>query len=157
MPEQLETTTQQIKPKRPRKSIKSGMVKETVIAKALLGDSNSKIARDLDIDRSTVKTILSATDFQQHIEEIRSDVVLTGDLWLARNVLHDKLVKGSESAATTMLRGFNVLRANAETTVNVLNNGAMTWIQLSNEKRATTNSGSPIESTLNNPPIDLKP
>jgi len=93
-----------------RQSIKPATVKQAVLAKAMLGDSNTQIAKDLEIDRSTVRTILSQADFQRHASEVRSDIVLSGDLWRARRVMRTRLNKGSESAAVAMLRGFNVLR-----------------------------------------------
>jgi len=111
------------------KSRKPADVQQAVITKASLGDTNSQIARDLGIARTTVASILSPAEISQHVEEIRSDFVLAGDLWKARKVMRQKLDKGSESAATTILRGFNVLQSNPKVEVNVLNVGAQAYAQ----------------------------
>lgn len=93
-----------------RRSNKPQAVKDAVLVKAGMGMTKTQIAKDLGITRPTVNVILSQSEVTQHINEIRSDFVLGGDLWKARRVMRTRLNKGSESAAVAMLRGFNVLR-----------------------------------------------
>ena len=102
----------------------------------MIGTSNAQIAKDLDITRPTVAVILNESDIRQQVAEARSDMVLNGSLRKSVRVMRQRLDKGSESAATTILRGFNVLRSGNETTVNVLNNGAMSWTQIIEAKKA---------------------
>lgn len=120
------TQSQTIVARKPRRSNKPPLVKAAVIAKAMLGTSNTQIAEDLDINRNTVRAILSESELQQHVKEVRSDLVLGGDLWKARKVMREKLEKGSESAATSILKGFNVLQTRPEVSVNV--NLAQNWL-----------------------------
>lgn len=104
MSETIETQPQQ------RRSLKPQAIKDAVLVKAGMGLSKTQIAEDLHINRNTVRAILSQSEMTQHVNEIRSDIVLGGDLWKARRVMRTRLNKGSESAAVAMLRGFNVLR-----------------------------------------------
>jgi len=130
LPAQLEV----IPVKKQRRSFKPPALKEAVIAKAMLQTSNAQIARDLAIDPSTVKAILNASEIQAHVQEVRSAFVTDNKLWKAKKVICAKLDKGSESAATTILRGFNVLQARPEITVQ--NNYAASYMQIIQAERA---------------------
>ena len=117
-----------------------------------MGLNKSQIAEDLKITRNTVASILSQSDIQQHVEEIRSDMVVHGDLWQARRVMKDRLNKGSESAATTILRGFNVLQSGNNTTINLQNNGALTWMQIVEQRREEKKRNQAGDTTTNSDP-----
>lgn len=125
---------QAIPGKKQRRSTKPVELKNEVIAMAMRESSNAQIARDLGIDRSTVKTILSAGEIQQHVNEVRSAFIVNNDLWKAKKVICAKLAKNSESAATTILRGFNVLQTRPE--INVQNNYAASYMQIIQAERA---------------------
>jgi hypothetical protein len=112
-----------------RRSRKPPHVKQAVLAKAMIGTSNNQIAKDLDIDPSTVKAILNSSQIQEHVQHLRSDMVLNGDLVKSVRVMRQKLNKGSESAATTILRGFNVLQSNPKVEINIANIGAQSYAQ----------------------------
>jgi hypothetical protein len=117
-------------PKR-RKSSKPPLVQQAVIANALLGASNLQIAKDLNIDRATVKRILSSTDIQHHIEIGRSDCVRM--IPKSVRVIRQRLEKGSETAALSILRGTQVLQ-NQPITVNQNNIQANTWITMRQQR-----------------------
>lgn len=126
--------SQSVPAKKQRTSIKPPALKQAVIAKAMINTSNRQIARDLDIDASTVKAILSASEIQAHVQEVRSAFIVNNDLWKAKKVICAKLAKNSESAATTILRGFNVLQTRPE--INVQNNYAASYMQIVQAERA---------------------
>lgn len=140
-------------PKRKRQSRMPLGVKASVAAMAAQNATISDISRTCDIDRATVRTILSQADIQQHVEEVRSDFVLAGDLWKARKVMRQKLNKGSESAATTILRGFNVLQSNPKVEINIANIGAQTYAQRMQARQAEATTTNSDETPL----IDVKP
>ena len=87
------------------KSRKPLAVQQQIITRASLGESKSQIARELNVHRNTVSRLLSGADIMQTVQEVRSDMVLAGDLQKSAKVLRAKLNRGSESAATTILRG----------------------------------------------------
>jgi hypothetical protein len=120
-------------PKPTRKSYKPGLVKAAVIAKALIGEHNSKIARDLNIDRSTVRTILDSSTIRQQIEEGRSDCVRM--IPRSIRVIDQRLEKGSETAALAILRGTQVL-VNAPLAANQTNIQANVWLQLQQSRES---------------------
>ena len=74
-----------------------------------------------------------------------------------------RLTVNAESAATTMLRGFNVLQSGSQMQVNVQNNGAQTWIQIVEAKRheVVLHNSSAIGSTndlqQDSQPVDNEP
>jgi DNA-binding IclR family transcriptional regulator len=137
------------------------MVQQAVLANALIGASNSQIAKDLNIDRATVKRILSASDMQHHIEIGRSDCVRM--IPKSVRVIRQRLEKGSETAALSILRGTQVL-INQPLTVNQSNIVANTWITMRAQKAAEAqqtldvtpiSSESPANTTLQpDPPKD---
>jgi len=105
----------------PRGSIKPLDVRAGVIARHAQGETKTAIARTYGIDRGTVARILSSAEIQQQVNSIRSDIVQSGDLWLARQNLHRKLKTGSEVMTLAALRGFNVLRTSPEAVTNNVN------------------------------------
>ena len=146
----LPSNTGQLQPRKLRKSTKPQSVQNAILIKAAQALNKSQIAEDLGITRPTVSNILSQSEIGQHIAEMRSDMVQAGDLRTSVKVIRSKLAKESESAALAILRGFNVLQSGNQMTVNVQNNGAMTWLQVRKaevEEQTTTNS----VPTLNKP------
>jgi len=141
---------QQAISKNQRRSVKPTMVKTAVLAKTIAGDNMSKIAKDLDIDRSTVRTILSASDIQQSVEAIRSEMVLDGDLLLTRRNLRRKLESGSESVTLAVARGYGILKSNPETTINVLNVGAASYAQRMETRSVDAITVESAENTTSN-------
>jgi hypothetical protein len=121
----------QAKPK--RKSTKPPVVQQAVIAKALIGATNSQIANDLDLDRGTVRAILSAAEIQQSIEIGRSDCIRM--IPRSIKVIDQRLAKGSETAALAILRGTNVLQ-NQQLVGNQTNIVANTWVMMRQQKQA---------------------
>ena len=119
-----------------RHSRKPPHVKQAVLAKAMIGTSNNQIAKDLDIDPSTVKAILNSSQIQEHVQHLRSDMVLNGDLVKSVRVMRQKLNKGSESAATTILRGFNVLQSNQPKVEVNMNFNAQNYSQRMQQRQA---------------------
>lgn len=116
-------------PRKHHKSRKPIATQAKILSLKAQGATNTEISEICETDRNTVARILSSADIQQHVEEIRSDVVLKGDLWLARGVMRKRLKMGSESAAATMLRGFNVFQANANIEVNLVALNASAYAQ----------------------------
>ena len=128
------------------KSRKPLAVQQRIITRASLGESKSQIARELHVHRNTVSRLLSAADIMQTVQEVRSDMVLAGDLQKSAKVLRAKLNRGSESAATTILRGFHVLQSGSNTTVNLQNNGAMAWLAILQQKEMDSRSEATSEN-----------
>jgi DNA-binding MarR family transcriptional regulator len=129
IPEQLEAP----RAAKQRRSIKSPQVKEAVIAHALIGASNTQIAKDLQIDRATVKNILTSAEIQQHIEVGRSDCVRM--IPQSVRVIRQRLEKGSETAALSVLRGTQVL-VNQQIASVTNNFQANTWLVMKQQKQA---------------------
>jgi len=121
-------------------------VQQQIITRASLGESKSQIARELKVHRNTVSRLLSGADIVQTVQEVRSDMVLAGDLHKSAKVLRAKLNKGSESAATTILRGFHVLQSGSNTTINLQNNGAMAWLAILQQKELDSRSKTDSEN-----------
>ena len=130
-------------PKR-RKSNKPPQIREAVIAHALLGTSNTKIAKELDINRATVASILSSAEINQHIESGRSRAVSL--IPRSLDVVEYRLEKNDGSVALGLLRGTQVLQ-NQAVQVNVQNNGAMTWLQVNQAKAENQPEQPVIEAT----------
>lgn len=126
--------SQPVPAKKQRRSIKPPSLKAAVAAKAMIGTSMSQIARDLDINHATVRAILNEQDMHRHVQEVRSAFVFEDKLWKAKDVICAKLDSNSESAATTILRGFNVLQTRPE--INVQNNYAASYMQIIQAERA---------------------
>jgi hypothetical protein len=101
------------------------------------------------MDRGTVARILSSAEIQQQVDSIRSDIAQSGDIWLARQNLHEKLKKGSEVMTLATLRGFNVLRSTPEVVVKNFNVSALRVAELKAAKLAepAVPSGKSPEST----------
>lgn len=135
-------------------------VQAQVMSLKAQGATNTEISKLCNKSRDTVARILSQSDIQQHASEVRSDMVLAGDLWKARRVMRTRLNKGSESAAVAMLRGFNVLRMDNNLHVSggigvMLAQVPAEWMQ--GWEQTTTNSDTPSKQTDVNQPIDVTP
>ena len=131
----------------PRGSNKPLDVRAAVVARYAQGETKSGIARTCGIDRGTVARILSSAEIQQTVDAVRSDIVHSGDVWLARENLHERLKKGSEVMTLATLRGFNVLRTSPEIAVNNINVHALGYAELKAAESAkkTENLDSPAE------------
>lgn len=128
--------TEQLEPipaTKQRKSRKPPQIKEAVIAHALLGTSNTQIAKELDINRATVASILSSAEINQHIEIGRSRAVSL--IPRSLDVAEYRLSKNDGSMALGILRGTNVLQ-NQSVSGTQLNIQANTWITMRQQKQA---------------------
>jgi len=146
-----------VQPRKRARSIKPQAIQNAILVKAAQGLNKSQIAQDLQIHTQTVRNVLSMSDISQHVAELRSDIVTQGDLRKSVKVIRTKLDKGSESAALAMLRGFNVLQSGNQMTVNVQNNGAMTWMQINATKQDEEDRVRTEQNAANNSPIDPQP
>lgn len=132
-PDSPPSDLQPIRATKQRRSLKDPVVKQAVIAHALLGANNSQIAKHLDIDRSTVKAILSATEIQQQVELGRSRAISL--IPRSLDVIENRLEKNDGNVAISLLRGTNVLM-NQSLTVNQNNIQANTWITMRSQRQA---------------------
>jgi hypothetical protein len=142
-----DTPAEQLQPiaaPRKRKSIKSPVVKQAVIAHALLGATNLQIAKDLQIDRATVRNILSSTEINHHIEVGRSRAVSL--IPRSLDVAEYRLSKNDGSMALGILRGCNVLQ-NQVLTANQTNIVANTWVMMRQQKQAELATTQEIAAT----------
>jgi hypothetical protein len=110
------------KPKKQRRSSKPEAVKAAVIAKAAIGESNAQIANDLDIDRATVRNILSSTEVASVIQQGKSDAIrMIPD---AIRTFQHHLRANNAKVATSVLNGTGVLSSDSgskgNTQVNIL-------------------------------------
>lgn len=145
----LEGPTAQLIPRLGYRSRKPARIQQAILAKATIGESKAKIAEDLGIAKQTVYNFLSQPEISQHVSELRSDMVLNGDLVKSAKVLRRKLNKGSESAATTILKGFNVLQSNPKVEINIANFGAQNYAQRMAQRHAEQNEAITLESSEN--------
>jgi hypothetical protein len=127
IPEQLEPRRATIK----HKSIKPPSVQAAIIAKHAMGETKTQIAKDLDISRSTVHTILSSSDIEQQVLLGRSRAVSL--IPKSLDVAEYRLSKNDGSMALGLLRGTQVL-VNQPITANQTNIQANTWIQMRVER-----------------------
>ena len=84
-----------------RSTRKAPAIKNAVVAKRLLGESNAKISRDLGIAVNTVKSIANITDVDRMMEDGRSGAMKR--IPAALKTLDVRLEKNSESAALWLL------------------------------------------------------
>lgn len=127
-----------------RRSTKPTTVQNAVIAKYAAGEPKLQIAKDLQMARGTIDSILNASEIEQHLLEGRSDCIRM--IPRSVRVMSDRLAKGSETAALAILRGTQVLQ-NQAVQVNVQNNGAMTWLQVNQAKAENQPNQPVIEAT----------
>ena len=102
-------------------SRKPPIVETSVIARKISGDSNSKIARDLRIDRSTVTRILESSEFPRAVEygQIRVHRIIPDTC----DALHRAVRKDNVPAILAVLNGTGILKQQGESkpvNVNVL-------------------------------------
>ena len=84
--------------KMPKKKLKkSPVVQQQVIAKALTGDSQRKIAEDLHIHRKTVKNILVENNVEEALEQWRNEYrkLIPNALEVTRRYLETAAAEGS--------------------------------------------------------------
>lgn len=89
------------------KSNKPAMTKTAVIAKAVVGESKSKIAQDLGISRPTVARILRESEFTTFAAQAKSGVFLLIPKALA--ALEAALDKGDVAEAKMILRNVGAI------------------------------------------------
>lgn len=91
------------------KSNKPAVTKTAVIAKAAVGESNTKIAEDLGISRPTVQRILSEAEFDKFAQQARSGVFLL--VPKALEALERALDAGNVAEAKMILRNVGAIKA----------------------------------------------
>lgn len=97
------------------RSIKPPSVQAAVIAKKTLGDSNLKIANDLEINRATVQNILEQCNYKQLVEEGKIRVFKM--IPKACDAFDGALDRKDVSVATTVLKGCGVLETEQQANV----------------------------------------
>jgi len=133
---QQNTPTEQLQPPRAtkqRRSTKHPTIQTAVIAKALIGESKTNIAKDLEITRGTVTAILNQTDIAHQVEIGRSRAVSL--IPRSLDVAEYRLSKNDGSMALGILRGTQVLQ-NQPIIANQLNMQANVWLQMKEQKNA---------------------
>jgi len=111
--------------RRPRTSLAQ---RSAAVAKASMGESKSKIARDLGIDTGTVYRILNAPEIKALVEEERSRA--TALLPPCREAVEYHVVeRRNPFVALQVMRGLGVLREDrgAMVQVNVINGCPQDW------------------------------
>jgi hypothetical protein len=116
-----------------RKSIKPAAIQSAVIAKYAQGESKVQIAKDLEIQPNTVRSILDSSEIEQVILQGRSRVVSL--IPRAIDTVEYRLNKHDGNIALGVLRGTQVLQTQ-QITQNVTNNFALLLGQLKQSKQA---------------------
>jgi hypothetical protein len=123
----LPSDSQPVPAKKRRKSIKPPNVQAAILAKYSMGESKTKIAKDLQISRTTVWELLKADETERIVLEGRSRAI--GYIHKSLDVIENRLNKNDGSVAISLLRGTQVLN-NQPVTVNQNNYQANTWITM---------------------------
>lgn len=103
------------------KSNKPTVTKTAVIAKAVVGESNSKIAQDLGISRPTVARILKESEFTNFAAQAKSGVFLL--IPKALSALEAALDKGDVAEAKMILRNVGAIAPEEIAGQGLLGNG----------------------------------
>jgi len=90
------------------KSTKPEPVKAAVIARTVQGESKSKIARDLEIDRATVRRIIDASEISRIVEEGKSECY--GMVPKSVSNIEAAVNQGDVKASFGILKGTGVLK-----------------------------------------------
>jgi hypothetical protein len=144
---------------KPRKSIKSPGTKALVIAKRVQGDSKRKIARDLNLPRVTVTSILDESNLDQQLTS--GKLQSAGLISRAIGVIETRLRLNSENAAIKVLEN-TIWPLNEKQGRNAGDPGLTLAIQnlMGNVSVTTTNSALPTEqpksATLDVVPLPAK-
>lgn len=107
------------------KSTKPEPVKAAVIARTVQGDSKTQIAKDLGIDRATVRRIIDTSEISKIVEQGKSDCYAM----VPRSTLNvgNAVNRGNLKASFGVLRGTGVLK-NGNGNGNHLHVGGATFI-----------------------------
>lgn len=149
----LPSDSQPVPATKRRKSMKPAVVQAAIIARSAIGDSKSQIAKDLNVSRGTVYSVLSGNEIEQEQLIGRSRCVRL--IPTSVDVIEKRLEKGSETAALAILRGTNVLM-NQPIAATTNNYQANTWITMQAQKAAERNIDS-ITLNASNEPSDNLP
>lgn len=93
-------------------SNKPQSVKSAVIALTLAGESNSQIARELEISRPTVQRILDESEISKIVAEGKSRAI--SFIPLSLDAVEDSLRKKNPKTAISILQGTGILRTGNE-------------------------------------------